>query len=160
MEIEEITESTSETEIISILVAEVIELKKKIASLTKKKSKSAGKSVEMWKIYVDEYVKRYSVKPRDSAKNRKHLCNVIDQIGDKESLELVRFYVRWNHPFFVARTHTLNILEMRCQEIYTQMVSGITVTDRSAQKMSKDQSNREAILSHYQSKKGRKNERQ
>jgi len=110
----------------------------------------------MWKIYCDLYLGRYGLAPKDNARNRKHLCNLIETIGEEDALELVRFYVKWNHPQAVARVHVLSFLDMRCQEIFTQMKAGITITNKSAHKTAQDQSNKDSIMNHYNQKHRRK----
>lgn len=85
-------------------------------------AKAPSAIAECWQAYAQAMKGRYGVEPPTSARDNAHLKQIIARVGAEGALQLVRFYVAHNEPFYTTVNHSLSFLVRDCSpKLWTQM---------------------------------------
>lgn len=104
-----------------------------------KAKKNQAKSAEMWLAYKASYLMRYRVEPTANAKVNTHMCKVIDRIGAEDAPGVAAWYVMSNNGYYVARGHSMGILEADCEKVHAEWKTGRHGTQTEAREGDKMQ---------------------
>jgi len=98
----------------------------------KKKQPSEGSAV--WDAYEIAYRNRHKVEPIRNAKVNGQCKSLVTQVGAREAVELVRYYVDRNDAFYVNAKHPLGLLLLELQKLRTEYATGQSMTMRDARR--------------------------
>jgi hypothetical protein len=132
--------------------------KDKAKALDKENAKDKVKKKEKEKIeqnvtqpvrmaYVAAYVGRYKVEPVINARLHAAIKNIVQRLGSKDAIEVVKFYLKHNDGQYIKSTHSIGLLQRDCESLRTQWDRGRPVTNTLVRQFEKSQSTSETINS-------------
>jgi hypothetical protein len=99
----------------------------------RKKSKfPSGYGKLVWEAYSESYNKRYGTYPVRNAKQNKMCCELRERLGEKDSVEVARYYPSTNNGYHVSRGHALAMLLSDAEKIWTEWKTGRQITQAQA----------------------------
>lgn len=100
-----------------------------------KRPDKASKSGAVVQAYFDAMEAKYGVRPRSSAKINSIACRLIDEIGEDDSVEVVKFYVTHNNSWYVQKGHQIEWCYKDAQKLRTEWLAGVQVTSTMAREV-------------------------
>lgn len=107
-----------------------------------------GSGSLVWNAYADAYEDRYQVKPPRNAKANALCKQLVKRLGAEEAVEVARFYLSHNLPWYVQKGHALDALIADCEKLRTEWKTGNVI--RGPTRAEQNSDNNRALFQQVQ----------
>lgn len=80
-----------------------------------------------WQSYAHAYMIRYKVEPVRNAKVNSQIKNFVKRIGENESPQVARHYLKCNDKYYVSKAHSVDCMLVDAEKLRTEWASGVNV---------------------------------
>lgn len=95
---------------------------------------------KVWDSYATAYRARYGVDPVRNQRTNGICLYLIQRVG-VAAADLVAFYLKHSHSYYVSKAHDLGLCLTDCEGLHTQMLNGQKITQSAAAKADKSAGN-------------------
>lgn len=109
------------------------ELSLSAPAVSKKKAKPKTEGAEVWEAYADAFRNRYLVDPIRNQTTNSQCKKLAADIGKSRAIDVVRFYLKSNHPYYERQSHPIGLCLNDVQTLCVQMSGGRTPVSNQPQ---------------------------